>query len=227
MHIRERFQAELNRLRDDIMMMASRVEEELQLALTAYDRLDHSAAASINDLDRVVNKTRFRIEDECFTLIATQQPTASDLRQIVAAMNIIVDLERMGDQAKGIVKALTRIQHRPVTNRPPEIRQMGHVVMEMLQQAKTAYSTGNVELARVLSKRDDDVDSLYARAFTQIMYRMADATSPQEIEVEYELLRIARELERFGDLVTNVAERAIFLVTGNMIEINSDLTEQE
>jgi phosphate transport system protein len=104
---------------------------------------------------------------------------------------------------------------------------MGHVVMEMLQQAKTAYSTGNVELARVLSKRDDDVDSLYARAFTQIMYRMADATSPQEIEVEYELLRIARELERFGDLVTNVAERAIFLVTGNMIEINSDLTEQE
>jgi phosphate transport system protein len=177
-------------------------------------------------LDREINRTRFAIEEKCLELIAMQQPAARDLRLIVAAMNMIVDLERMGDQAKGVSKALHHMHTHPMENRPPEIKQMGELVLDMLRKARLAYTDRNLDLARLVAGSDDEVDKLYAKAFTQVMYRMADANTPAQVEAEYELLRVAREFERFGDLVTNVAERSIFLVTGTMSELNVDADGQ-
>lgn len=222
MHTREKFENDLQKLSEDILLMASRVEEQLSLALAAYDRLDPSLASLIADLDREVNRSRFAIEDKCVELIAMQQPAARDLRLIVSALNMIVDLERMGDQAKGVMKALQHMHIRPVKTRPAEIHQMGVLVLEMLRRAKDAYVRRDIDLAREVAASDDEVDKLYARAFTEIMFRMADTNSPEEVESEYELLRIAREFERFGDLTTNVAERLVFLVTGRMAEMNVD-----
>lgn len=222
MHARERFEHDLQKLSEDILLMASRVEEQFSLALAAYDRLDPSLANLVNELDREVNRTRFAIEDKCVELIAMQQPAAGDLRLIVSALNMIVDIERMGDQAKGVMKALVHMHTRPMKSRPPEIHQMGVMVLDMLRRAKDAYVRRDIELAREVAASDDEVDKLYARAFTEIMYRMADTNSTEEVEAEYELLRIAREFERFGDLTTNVAERLVFLVTGSMAEINVD-----
>ena len=222
MHTRERFDQALQDLNGSILAMMGRVEEQMSLAIAAYDRLDPALANIINDLDRQVNRTRFEIEEKCVELIAMQQPAARDLRQIVAAMNMIVDIERMGDQAKGVSKALHHMHPNTIEQRPVEIKEMGVRALEMLRQAKTAYADRNVDLARVVAGSDDEVDKLYAKAFTQIMYRMADASTPAEVESEYELLRIAREFERFADLVTNIAERSIFLVTGAMSEINLD-----
>jgi phosphate transport system protein len=99
---------------------------------------------------------------------------------------------------------------------------MGQLVLEMLRRSKEAYAQRNTKLAQAVAMMDNEVDKLYARAFTEIMYRMAGASNPDVVESEYELLRIAREFERFGDLVTNLAERLIFLVTGSMTEINVD-----
>ena len=220
MHIRERFEHDLEQLNQNILTMIDRVEEQLSLALAAYDQLDPTLGNLITDLDRQVNTIRFEIEEKCLELIAMQQPAARDLRLIVAALNMIVDIERMGDQAKGVNKALQHMHQRPMENRPPEIKQMGLLVLDMLRQAKQAYANRDVDLARVVAGSDDEVDKLYAKAFTQIMYRMAGADTPGQVEAEYELLHIAREFERFGDLVTNVAERSIFLVTGSMTEIN-------
>ena len=222
MHTREKFERDLQQLSDDILLMASRVEEQMTLALAAYEALDPSPAAVVNDLDRQINKTRFEIEERCLELIAMQQPAARDLRLIISALNMIVDLERMGDQAKGVMKALRHMHQRPQIERPPEIAQMGRLVLDMLRRSKEAYVQRDVQMARAVGRTDDDVDRLYATAFTQIMYHMAGAGNPEQIEAEYELLRIAREFERFGDLVTNIAERLIFLVTGSMTEINSD-----
>ena len=129
----------------------------------------------IIEMDRQVNKTRFEIEEKCVELIAMQQPAARDLRQIVAAMNMIVDIERMGDQAKGVSKALHHMHPSTIKNRPAEIEEMGVRALEMLRQAKIAYAERNVDLARSVADSDDEVDKLYAKAFTQIMYRMADA----------------------------------------------------
>jgi len=222
MHTRDKFESDLQKLNEDILLMASRVEEQLTLALAAYDRLDPSLTSLVNDLDREVNKARFAIEDKCVELIATQQPAAGDLRLIVSALNMIVDIERMGDQAKGVMKALTQMQVQPQRTRPAEIHQMGVLVLDMLRRAKDAYVRRDIELARLVADSDNEVDKLYARAFTEIMYRMADTNSSEEIKAEYEMLRIAREFERFGDLTTNVAERLVFLVTGRMAEMNVD-----
>ena len=222
MHTREKFDRDLQQLNDDIMAMASRVEKQLSLALAAYERLDPSLAALVNEIDREVNKTRFDIEERCLELIAMQQPAARDLRLIIAALNMIVDIERMGDQAKGVMKALQHIRQPVLADRPVEIQQMGELVLNMLRRAKQAYAERDIQLAREVGQADNEVDKLYAQAFTKIMYRMAGAGDANQIEAEYELLRIAREFERFGDLVTNIAERLIFLVTGSMGEINTD-----
>jgi len=192
----------------------------MSIALAAYERMDPTLASVVGDLDRQVNKMRFEIEDRCILLIAKQQPAARDLRLIIASLNMIVDLERMGDQAKGVAKALRHLHGRPRGTLPPEIGAMGHMVLDMLRQIKEAYANRDVVQAQKVANMDDEVDKLYARAFTQIMYQLAGSGSLQEAENEYEVLRVAREFERFGDLVTNLAERLIFLVTGSMDEVN-------
>ena len=100
--------AKLEALRDDILNMGVLVEDEMKLALAALERLDVDKAREVHALDQQVNQMRFDIEAQCFTLIVTQQPAASDLRRLITALNIIVDLERMGDQAKGIAKVVIR-----------------------------------------------------------------------------------------------------------------------
>lgn len=224
---REHFDRELQRLSDSIMLMASRVEEELSIVLAAYERLDPTLASVVTDLDRQVNKMRFEIEEQCIVLIAKQQPTARDLRLIIASLNMIVDLERMGDQTKGVAKALKRLHERPIEKLPSEIGEMGHMVLNMLRQIKEAYANRDIHLAQEVAKQDDEVDKLYARTFTQIMFRLSGSASVEQTEDLYEVLRIAREFERFGDLITNVAERLIFLVTGSMEEVNVEPDEAQ
>jgi phosphate transport system protein len=222
--MRERFERKLNELRDDILKMGSMVEEELKLALRALEALDTNLACQVFDADTAVNAMRFSIEEKCFELIVTQQPAAGDLRAIVAVMNMIVDLERMGDQAKGIAKVISHMVVKyPNRSQPPELEQMGDMVGIMLRQSMTAYAHNNVDLAELVASQDDEVDRLYARVFTQIMEQMAQTKNPDKVEASYEILRAARELERFGDLATNIAERVIYRVTGKLHEVNVDL----
>ncbi len=222
MRTRVYFDQQLSDLRDDILLMGSRVEAELTLAIDAYNTLDRQKAREVYAADKQVNQARFDIEERCFTLIVTQQPAAGDLRTIVTALNIIVDLERMGDQAKGIAKVIPHLLKSPDQPRPPELVQMSEMVGRMLNQVMLAYAHSNVDLARIVANQDDEVDALYAQVFNQIMSQMAGVDDPDKVEAAYELLRVARELERFGDLSTNVAERVIYRVTGSFDEINVD-----
>lgn len=222
MPIRERFMRKLGELQADILKMGNMVDDQLTLALEALENLDLEKAQEVILLDKQVNEARFSIEEDCFTLIVTQQPAAGDLRRVVAAMNIIVDLERMGDQAKGIAKVIPYILKYPHHSQPAELQQMGRMVDNMLSQAMQAYARENVDLAGAVIKQDDEVDALYARVFSQVMYFMADTKKAKRVEAAYEILRAARELERFGDLATNIAERTIYQVTGSMEEINVD-----
>lgn len=224
--VRAHFDRKLSELSDGILLMGSRVEEQLHLALDAFTMLSTDKANEVYAADRVVNRMRFDIEEQCFSLIVTQQPAARDLRTIMTAMNIIVDLERMGDQAKGIAKVIPHLIKQPLIERPVEIKQMGDLVGRMLNQVLLAYSRANVDLARMIGKQDDEVDMLYAQVFGKIMVQMAHTNNPESIEASYELLRVARELERFGDLVTNIAERIVYLVTGTLEEINVDSEPQ-
>jgi phosphate transport system protein len=215
------FDVALGELRDRILVMGSQVQEELRLALAALDALDVELASQVQALDREVNHARFSIEEDCFTLIVTQQPAASDLRRIYAATHMSVDIERMGDQAKGIAKVVPHLREFPDLARPVELKQMGELVSVMLSDALIAYSDSDVELAKNVAARDDEVDALYATVSNQVMYQLARTESPERVSAWYEILRAARELERFGDLATNVAERSIYLVTGDMPDFSA------
>jgi phosphate transport system protein len=226
--MRDRFDRKLNELRDDILKMGSMVEDELKLALKAYEALDTALAHQVYDADKAVNEMRFVIEEKCFELIVTQQPAARDLRAIVAVMNMIVDMERMGDQAKGIARIIGRLVEHPKRPQPPEFKQMGHLVIGMLHQTLTAYAQNDVALAQLVAGQDDEVDALYAQVYTQIMDSMAQTKKADKVQASYDVLRSARELERFGDLATNVAERVIYIVTGKIADtnINRDTTAE-
>jgi phosphate transport system protein len=222
MGIRQRFEQQLEELRTDVLKMGSMVEQELYVAMDALENLNTARAREVFALDNAVNLTRFEIEEKCFGLIVTQQPAARDLRSIVTVMNMIIDLERMGDQAKGIAKVVPHMVQSPDIPRPAELHMMGVKVGRMLNQTMTAYAHDNIDLASAVARQDDEVDTLYAHIFGQIMAHMADAKTPDKIEATYEALRAARELERFGDLATNLAERVIYMVTGRFEEINID-----
>lgn len=224
--MRKQFEAKLHELRDDILVMGKMVEDELQLALRALDKLDKSLARQVVDADSTVNAQRFAIEEKCVQLIATQQPAARDLRAIVAVMNMIVDLERMGDQAKGIAKVIPRLSDFPGGEQPPELTQMGEMVGTMLNQCMAAYEQNNVSLAELAAKQDDEVDRLYARFFSRIIDTMTETKKHKIVQASYETLRAGQELERFGDLATNIAERIIYIATGRIHEVNVEPDER-
>jgi phosphate transport system protein len=211
--LRQQFRQTLDELRDQIITMGSQVREQLRKAV---ETLDVETSRQVPDIDREVNRLRFEIEDRCFVLIATEAPTAGDLRLIFAASNMIVDLERMGDQAKGIAKAARKLKKMPNLVRPAELFDMGTLVGSMLDDALRAYAENDIDAMRVIADSDDKVDTLYANAFTQIMYMLAQTSDPDHVRIIYSLLRTARELERFGDLVSNFAERSIYLATGEL-----------
>jgi phosphate transport system protein len=219
---RERFVQQLKGLQSDVLQMGKMVEDEMLLALRALEQLDPKLAQQVHLADDAVNKLRFETEEKCFTVIVTQQPAASDLRAVVSVMNMIVDLERMGDQAKGIAKVIPHLQQQPKQVSLPELKQMGDLVLNMLRQSMQAYSSENVTQARIVTDQDKEVDDLYSRVFAKLINQMADDNLAEEIAASYERLRVARELERFGDLATNIAERVIYRVTGQMKEMSTD-----
>jgi phosphate transport system protein len=218
MELRSQYHRELDALRDDILKMGSKVDEELMLALDALDNLDTKLADHVYVLDRVVNAERFTIEDRCVWLIATQQPAARDLRAIVAVMSMAVDLERMGDQAKGIAKFIPHLVRYPAIPKPSQLAEMGASASVMLREVMKAYATDDIPLAQEVAQMDQEVDALYTQVFTQIMQHMAEVEEADRAEALYEVIRAARELERFCDLATNIAERVVFLMTGKMRE---------
>lgn len=219
---RERFVQQLKGLQSDVLHMGKLVEEEMLLALRALDQFDAKLAQQVHLADDAVNKLRFETEEKCFTVIVTQQPAASDLRAVVSVMNMIVDLERMGDQAKGIAKVIPHLRQQQKQVPLPELKQMGDLVISMLRQAMQAYSSESTTLAQMVAAQDNEVDKLYSQVFAKLINQMADDNLAEEIAASYERLRVARELERFGDLATNIAERVIYRVTGQMKEINTD-----
>ncbi len=218
--MRKQFETKLNELRDEILKMGQMVGEELNLALRALDKVDREMARQVIEADAAVNAQRFLIEEKCVELIATQQPAARDLRAIVAVMNMIVDLERMGDQAKGIAKVIPHLTEFPKGVDASELKQMGSLVGAMLRQGLEAYADNNISLAELTAKQDDEVDKLFSRFFARIIENMADTKKQKVVQASYEVLRAAQELERFGDLATNIAERVVYIGTGKLHEVN-------
>jgi phosphate transport system protein len=215
---REVFHQELQTVQDSLLVMASMVEKAIQRSVYALKMRDLKLAQDVIDDDFKINQQRFGIEEQCLLLIARQQPIASDLRIIAAVLNIITDLERMGDHAEGIAKITIMIGDEPPLKPLVDIPRMDEMGRSMLRRSMDAFVKRDAETARTLAEEDDAIDQLYEQIYRELLtFMMAD---PGTINRATHLLWVAHNLERIADRVTNICERVIFLVTGKMDEIN-------
>ncbi|MDQ3704454.1 MAG: phosphate signaling complex protein PhoU [Chloroflexota bacterium] len=216
---RDQFHQELQHLQEELLVMSSMVEKAIDRSVASLKVRDTALAQQVVGEDRAINQQRFGIEEGCLLLIARQQPMASDLRVLAAVLNIITDLERMGDHAAGIAKITLMIGNEPPLKPLIDIPRMAEIASEMLRGSLSAFVARDVAEAQRIAARDDEVDQLYEQVYRELLtFMMAD---PSTIDRATHLLWAAHNLERIADRVTNICERVLFLVTGRMVEIQT------
>jgi len=217
---RESFELELAQLENEMMAMAGMVENAITDSVDMLKRRDMPGSQRLIAQDRVVNEKRFAIESACLVVVATQQPMASDLRVLAAILHIVDELERIGDYAKVIAKINAMIGERPLIKPLIDIPRMAEKARSMLHRALDAFVRRDVVLARAIPPEDDEVDALFNQVYRELItYIIAD---PGNIEQANQLMWVAHNLERTADRVTNLCERVIFTVTGELVELERD-----
>ena len=218
--VRQTFEQELERLQDKVLALGSMVEEALVESVAILKQRDFSGSRRLIAADRTINQKRYAIEEQVLTLIATQQPMAGDMRLLAAILEIAGELERIGDYAKGIARINLLIGEQPLLKPLIDLPMMAAKVRDMLHQALQAFAQRDVDLARSIPKGDDEVDGLYRQIYRELLsYIMEDR---HVIEQANQLLWAAHNLERAADRVTNLCERVVYTVTGELVELNSD-----
>ena len=216
---RKTFENDIQQVKDEILMLGSMVEHAIVGSVDALKKRDLKAAEKIMAEDKEINKKRFDIEKQLMILIATQQPMAHDLRLLASTMEIISELERMGDYAKGIANINVRMGDEPLLKPLIDIPRMAEIGTSMLHRALTAFVNEDVETASALPIEDDQVDALYNQIYRELMTFIIQ--DPKTIERANWLLWVAHNLERVADRVTNICERTVFIATGQFKEIKS------
>ena len=221
MTIRSAFDQELQELRDNVLRMGSMVDTAIGRSIQALKERDQSLAQQIIAEDEDINELRFKVEGDCVRLIARQQPTARDLRFIVAAMTIVLDLERMGDHAAGIATIVLRMGSEPLLKPLIDLPRMAQIAREMLRASLDAFmSETDEQEAMAIPDRDEEVDQLYNQIFRELITFMIE--DPRTVTRAMYLVFCAHNIERIADRVTNICERVAFVATGHMQEIPSE-----
>lgn len=209
---------ELQRLQDQVLVLGSMVGEALVESVRLLKARDIPGSKRLIEADQAINEKRFAIENDVLTLIATQQPMARDLRILAAILEIITELERIGDYAKGIGRINVLIGEEPLLKPLIDIPYMATKVRDMLDRALDAFVHRDVEAARAIPREDDEIDNLYNQVYRELLtFMMQD---PHTIDRASYLLWVAHNLERAADRVTNICERVVFTVTGEMKEMD-------
>ncbi len=218
MEIRTIFHKRLKAICDDIIVMGDMVAKAILRSIDALKGRDIVLAKDIIEADKLINNKRFEIEEKCIQLIATQQPMASDLRTIVTALNIITDLERIGDHAEGNARVVIMTGDEPPLKPLIDIPRMAEKTVDMLRRSLEAFVNHDADAARAIIPEDDYIDNLYEQVFGELVFFMIQ--DPKTVTRATRLLWVAHNLERSADRVTNICERAVYLVTGKMEEIS-------
>lgn len=214
---RETLDRELQRLQDDMLAMAAAVENAITESVETLKQRDFEGSRRLIAQDRLINEKRFAIEADCLVVVATQQPMASDLRTLAATLFIVNELERIGDYAKGIAKINLMIGPTPLLKPLIDIPRMAEKARSMLHRSLDAFVRRDVALARAIPAEDAEVDALFEQVNRELLtFIMAD---PGVLEQANRLLWAAHNLERAADRVTNLCERVIFTVTGELAEL--------
>ena len=217
--LRKTFESEIQQVKDEVLVLGSMVEQAIISTVEALKKRDLKASEEILKADKLINRKRFDIENKLMVLIATQQPMAHDLRLLASTMEIISELERMGDYAKGIANINIRMGDESLLKPLIDIPRMAQKGVDMLHRALTAFVNEDLTVARALPVEDDEVDALYNQIYRELMTFVIQ--DPKNIERANWLLWVAHNLERVADRVTNICERTIFIATGEFNEIKS------
>ncbi len=213
---REQYMRSLSHLRDQVVQLSSMVDKAIARSTDALKNQDIELAQQVVSADHDINELRWGLESEALAVIAMQAPMAGDLRQIVAGLHIISELERMGDHAAGNAKIALLTADEPPLKPLVDIPRMSSVARSMLSSAIDAFISSDVELARKTMARDDEIDQLYNQVYRELLTFMME--DQRTINRATHLLWAAHNLERIGDRTENICEFVVYSVTGNIAE---------
>ncbi len=216
--MRESFEGHIKGLNADVVAMGEMVALATSRSVEALENRDIEKAKQIINDDLLINKKRWQIEEKCINLIALQQPVATDLRDIIAVLNIVTELERMGDYAEGIAKIAIMLGGEQLIKSLIFIPRMAEKANGMLKRSMQALVNRDAKMASAICNEDDDVDKLYDEAYNDLLMRMIN--DPSLVSKVTPLIWATHNLERIADRVTNICERIIYLATGSMPQVN-------
>jgi phosphate transport system protein len=221
---RDTLDRQIHHLQEEVLLLGSMVEQAMLNAVDALKRRDLATAKRIFDNDPLINEKRYAIENAILIIIATQQPMARDLRLLAAILEVITELERMGDYAKGISKVTMRLGESGISLNMREFTQMADMAVDMLHRALGAFIEGNAQKAHEIPAEDDAVDEMYNQVYRSLVSAMI--ADPEIIDQANLLMWVAHNIERMADRVTNICERTVFIATGELMEFDSDDEEE-
>jgi phosphate transport system protein len=207
----------INHLLDEVLILESMVREAILESVKSLMTQDKKLSKIVSKNDENINVKRFEIENECLITIATQQPMASDLRILASILEIITELERIGDYAKGIAKITRKTKGEDILPPLEYLPDMANEAVDMMQKAVKAFVEGDIKTARAIPERDDIVDNNFNQIYRGLIKFMSK--NPEKAEVANHLLWAAHNLERMADRVTNICERTLFIETGSIYEL--------
>jgi len=217
--MRATFEAELKYLKDELLLLGNLVEQQISGAVDSFKNRDANLSREIIATDDKVNQKRYMIEEQVLITIATQQPMARDLRLLASILEIAGELERIGDYAKGIATINIRMGEEELLTPLIRIPLMAEKCNSMLHRAVNAFINEDIDEANQIPNEDDEVDHLYVEVYTTMMKIIVK--DENAIQRANWILWVAHNLERVADRVTNICERTIFTVTGELKEIRS------
>ena len=216
--MRSQFNNQLKDLNVKLIKMGAMVQEIIEMTIKSLTTLDLELAKEVSDFDDKIDELELEIEMECMRLLALQQPMARDLRVIGTIMKIITDLERMGDNAVNISKETLKICEDKLIKPLVDIPRMAQLSEAMVRKCLDAFMKEDIDMALEVAQDDDAVDEIYERIYFELIEMMIE--DPSIIQQATRLLFIGRYLERIADHATNIGERIIYMVTGELKEIN-------
>ena len=214
------FEQELKALKEQLLLMGGRSENIVHKSIESLRRRDVTIAREVLEDDKAIDRMEIDVEERCVSLLALQQPLATDLRFITAALKISNDLERVGDHAVNIAGSTLRLADQPLLKPLVDIPRMAELATGMLHEALDSFVRHDAESARRLVLRDDEVDELNRQVFRELLSFMVG--DPATITRAMELVLVARNLERVADLATNVAEEVVFIAEARIIKHHAD-----
>ncbi|HEY9204514.1 MAG TPA: phosphate signaling complex protein PhoU [Candidatus Methanoperedens sp.] len=216
--VREAYHRDLHRLREEVLNMGSLVGRTIGDSVLSLKNRDVEMAQKVIDMDEEIDAINHKIEEDCMRLLALQQPMARDLRLIISVLKMSIDLERMGDLALEVAVITKMTANVPPVKPLIDIPRMSEICQEMLGNTMKAFENKDVELAKAVAKRDDEVDALFDQVRRELISHMIE--DPKKITGAQHLTFVARYLERIGDHITNLCESVVFMVTGERVELN-------